>query len=751
MAQGSSIVEDPYKSQITIMSSCPCNTQDATNEMHQPVSPHIHELSSSIEVTHEGVDYMQLKQMNISPTAHHQNRPPMHDIPSMDLEDTELEKKNLKTVIDNLHNMNILMPSKPLIPPLGHSNANINEIQGEAANKNQKHNLSFNENVGPNRRCSFGCVGEFGLNYNNNNNGSDINPKLISVLGPTATSALLSSSPVRRRSTDANYEDDYTAVLRKISPVPNVSPATTPSSCNPNRTFVNAPSDNVKNTIISSDDTQSMATNDKRIDSKARVAPLSRSSSKYSNPVDTPTIVSKVHLRKKFNKTLSIKNEEDEADISDDNSNYVKESSQGALHAPYFEPHSLSPIHQSSASSSSLSFEYPENDINESDVEDQVELKTKDSRDNDLFYDSSFSKVPSKIPNSKDEQPLAGLVPKSPQSHDATIFIPGPKDASHVSETAKCHDNLQETNPSVNVAVQPTVCDHCIKPEPQIILKNSENLHSTSETNLQKNVTVLSLKLNGRESVANTVTANETKNSQEYRSSLMSKNVQFNDMDTHATVNNRNEDCSSVSVFYLVTTVLGNFLLYRCFPKQQQHAPSPPSSIRRRSISRPPPDTAMLRPSSCHDAPSVTTNTTTTSRSNDPSTTEHLTETNVYTSVSSRLYSNIEYHLANHSITTAFEDMSGPTNTTLSTDAQEKISTLSTMSSTGRPAPISTFPYLRRSSHNSIRTVLQYMSRRNSTAYILLLITFLPMLLLAFVLDATVVVCTLLLKVKHLP
>lgn len=645
----------------------------------------------------------------------------------------KLEKMNQR--INDLHNMNILMPPKPIRP----SGLKVkDDISIKSSDSLGIENMNMSGDARSNkRRCSIGNTFSPNDTFPSvlGTSPVDLDPKLIAVLGPHGTSALLSSSPVRRRSVDfANVgnEDEFTAVLRLISSnASNSSPAGTPSS---NKLFAPPSKESSPNQVKISTDSVINRVDDQNANdeqdnqlflpcisesvaattesggiadtsSTEQVLNMPRPTSLFENNpnITSPRQKSKLHLRNKFSKTLSIKNEEEEFDFSDDDFSTLRKhinvkSEFITLETPKFDPRSLSPIYQSSNSGSNSPI--PLNDdenVDSGTIEvDPIKSEFIDDVNNAYITGEPYMNyLINQVSGNKQrcsERPT-GEEPASATS-SATQFDPAAEVLCQGSQNLECFptkyirseascENSEDDFDCVKEQQFLERHDNLLKSE-ELVKKEKESL--TSESNIYSRENIREINNYKRSTYGD----NET-----VLAILQHTNTKFTSQEM--------ENISQTS-FYLVTNVLGNFILDRCF-------------FSRKYIS----NTESIR----FNVPSKNI------------------EPQMFDSCKSDLKMNIKNESMD-SIASSLETIGKKTYTDESTISNSEVSSASEGVVAKESCP-DKCP--RRPSHNSIRATLQYMRRQDALGFLLLVLAFLPFALLAVTLDVSVKIFCLILKV----
>ena len=319
------------------------------------------------------------------------------------------------------------------------------------------------------RRCSIGNIDNYRSKYCSSPTeriglSPDINPKVMAVLIPHATTALLGSSPLRRRSVDAagdNFEDDYTAVLRKIVSNPTGSPiSSAPSTPYSNRSILETlekdkevasrtqPEINIIQPAPNESHDVRMTSGIEHLPSfTEKIGSFSRPSSLYLGVPSDSKQSSKLHLRNKFAKTLSVKREEEEFDISDDEcpSHKMNRNQCSLLDLPANKSRSLSPIQQScsSGSVSPVSIEYQNSEISDSKCKEKIPCS-----DANLFeINCDLEDVPRLVDSrNKDSYGEDVILGSKPIASGSVEVIPADnlENTSHVPQTLECDEKYAE-------------------------------------------------------------------------------------------------------------------------------------------------------------------------------------------------------------------------------------------------------------------------------------------------------------------
>ncbi|KAF2364186.1 3'5'-cyclic nucleotide phosphodiesterase catalytic domain [Trinorchestia longiramus] len=525
----------------------------------------------------------------------------------------------------------------------------------------------------------------------------------MAVLGPHATSALLSCSPVRRTSVDVNagFEDDYTVMLRKIA-APSGSPVSTPSSDASKMPFV---SSNLFKTDKSSTESdvptaigeplcvpkivECAPQTYESADGEALQASecsksVARPTSLYSkaNP-DSSRQRSKLFLRDKFSKALSVKHEEDEHSLFDEDvcglsstKNIIHE---GHLDVPY-RHRNLSPISQSSSSASLDSVEdgYCGNLLtaDASGGNESFPSDIKKKSESLEIFDLSLSRPTDQYEN------LSPETQERPQSLGAAAATsgldPDPQSASSVANneaTTAVGAKLSGSNPlNVDVGV-----------------RNRSHQNEAKEEKSQTESSKVSC-------------SNESKSYEEESTHVnkwaLGNESNTSECDKKVVIDSKYSEMNGPFSIVLVACVLGSTILERCFP---ENSSTNPSSSRRPSCRNSEVDFKKV--------------------SGEKNVRNYLMETH------------------------PLEKNVGISMTKKDTDRpilnKENVSSMPISDSTSEK-------WSRRPSHNSLRTALQYVSQRNAFGLLLLTLSFLPLVLIAGVLDVSLYVFSILLQFKRM-
>ena len=669
--------------------------------------------------------------------------------------------------IKDLHNMNILMPPKPVkqMKLKVKDDMSIGSIAGDGCGNGGAGSAAISQK----RRCSIALCSLNDTVYSpvsekivSTGSPLDLDPKLMAVLGPHGTSALLSSSPIRRRSVDfakTGNEDEFTALLRRISSnTLNLSPAEPPNTASYNKLFPSSKDSTSNlhgiragtpelsfNRSMDDDDEydrgsplpsifESSTPPEERhlpseaqhgVERKFQRPPRPTSLFSCSNSADGPPQKSKIHLRSKFSKTLSIKKEEEELDLLDDeriafkgdlDNNYLIQNS--------FHPRSLSPIYQSSHSEPVMRVSVsPDKELNmnlhaKESVNPLPYINLKNSnRDEEtsrevLIVDSLEVQASEKghscdVSTSAGVEPANSLPATEPSAvttktslfdrvgddttlHSSQNFIPLEGDERRKKSGPNCEKNIEsfDTDPnSINIELDKkgNSFNNCINDE--LKQKMKIKFQETNKDQFVKNV--------------------HDKNKVIYGD--FASDEWSNQLATGTPNSSRGYELIGSNSFYLVTNILGTFLKEKCFTKNGSKQTVTTTNLKISNIS---PNNStiqedILNANKCH-------------------------------------FLNKDYSL---------QPLRTKSVTIASCISKNELNSLISSSSNTfdiRDSAVSSSEMCRRRpSHNSIRTTLQYMRRQDILGLLLLLVAFLPFTLLALSLDVAMQIFSLLLKVNE--
>ncbi|XP_018011197.1 uncharacterized protein LOC108668480 isoform X2 [Hyalella azteca] len=605
--------------------------------------------------------------------------------------------KRMNERIDDLHNMNILMPPKPI------KSARKSKLEAHARDDMSLASGSFDVGKVPfNRRCSVGgSIASLSDSFSGSSNDKmhfaspELNPKLMAVLGPHATSALLSCSPVRRTSVDFNagFEDDFTAILRKIT-APSSPPASAPGTPSNKKNFlpVSSLSMDESSSTKDDDDAPEWYNVPKIIESRVPVseledsdAPLTtestskrvpRPTSLYRSNSDSCRLRSKIYLRDKFSKALSVKHEEDEHNLSDDEVFSTVEIRAGHLDVP-FRHRTLSPISQSSSSGSPESFEESSPCANTLDADKCLMPDATETSNRLESPDLTVSCPTDRYENRADEKQVKPLNRGATASSGEHPDVPG----GNIATTATSEflaKGLGSASPLIDV--RPLSVSH--SSEGPCTIRQDATIPTDPTTSRSVDPEI-----------------QEQRSTDSKRSKSYQVSEKLNGKDTF--MDPQSYEIIGPFSLVLVVRVLGNTLLERCFLSQKS---SPYVQLRRRS-----------------------SNKNLESDSNNVLKSKEIQNFTLEPQTSAQKFS---ISLVNSSCP----------------DGQlikETHSSIYASNSSSEKWP-------RRPSHNSLRTALQYVSQRNALGLLLLILSFLPLVILAGVLDISLYVFSLLSQFKRM-